>query len=177
MTAVGPSERVVGDTDKAPSSPAEPGSDEGDLPPAADRDDSEEQLASALRIAVMRLTRRLRTAQADESLTLSQLSALASLDRHGPCSPSALAEIERVQPPSMTRVIAALEERGLALRAPHETDRRQSVIALSEEGRCLLEVARRKRQAWLAQCLDDLPPSDQAALRNALPVLERLGKA
>ena len=136
----------------------------------------DEQLASALRIAVMRVTRRLRTAQADETLTLSQVSALASLDRHGPCSPSALAEIERVQPPSMTRVIAALEERGLAVRAPHETDRRQSVLAVSEAGRALLDETRRRRQAWLARCLEELPEADRAALRAALPVLERLGE-
>lgn len=143
--------------------------------PGAGEDDDEE-LASALRIAVMRVTRRLRTAQSDETLTLSQISALASLDRHGPCSPSALAEIERVQPPSMTRVIAALEERGLAVRAPHETDRRQSVLALSEAGRALLEETRLRRQAWLARCLEELPAADRAALRAALPVLERLGE-
>ena len=139
-------------------------------------EDDDEQLASALRIAMMRVARRLRTAQADETLTLSQISALASLDRHGPCSPSALAEIERVQPPSMTRVIAALEERGLAVRAPHETDRRQSVLALSEAGRALLDETRRRRHAWLARCLEELPEADRAVLRAALPVLERLGE-
>lgn len=137
----------------------------------------DERLASALRIAVMRLSRRLRAAQADESLTLSQLSALASLDRHGPCSPTALAEIERVQPPSMTRVLAGLEERGLTRRAPHETDRRQAVIDLSEAGRTLLEANRKQRHAWFARCLDDLSAEDRAVLRAALPVLERLGQA
>jgi DNA-binding MarR family transcriptional regulator len=137
----------------------------------------DEELASALRIAVMRLSRRLRSAQADESLTLSQISALSSLDRHGPCSPTALAEIERVQPPSMTRVLAGLEERGLARRAPHETDRRQAVIALSEAGKALLEETRRQRHAWLTRCLDELSEADRATLRAALPVLERLDEA
>lgn len=145
--------------------------------PAGEDAERDDQLASALRIAVMRLTRRLRSAQAVESLTLSQLSALSSLDRHGPCSPSALAEIERVQPPSMTRVIAALEERGLAWRTPHETDRRQAVIALTEQGRALLDDTRRRRDAWLTRCLEELPEEDRAALRAALPVLERLGDA
>lgn len=135
-----------------------------------------DQLAGALRIAVMRLTRRLRSEQTDESLTLSQVSALSSLDRHGPCSPSTLAELERVQPPSMTRVIAALEDRGLALRAPHETDRRQSVIALSDKGRALLDQARRQREAWLTRALADLPPDELRAIAAALPVLERLGE-
>lgn len=135
------------------------------------------EFAAGLRIAVLRLARRLRVERGDESLTLSQLSALSSLDRHGPCSPTALAEIERVQPPSMTRVLAGLEERGLARRAPHETDRRQAVIALSDAGRALLEETRRRRHAWLTRCLDELSEEDRAALRTALPILERLGEA
>lgn len=143
----------------------------------ADGLEHDERLAGALRIAVTRLGRRLRAAQADESLTLSQLSALASLDRHGPCSPTALAEIERVQPPSMTRVLAGLEERGLTRRAPHETDRRQAVIDLSDAGRALLEETRKQRHAWFTRCLDDLSPEDRERLRAALPVLERLGQA
>ena len=136
----------------------------------------EDELATALRIAVMRLTRRLRSAQADESLTLSQLSALSSLDRHGPCSPTALAELERVQPPSMTRVLAGLEDRGLARRAPHETDRRQAVIAISEEGKALLCQVRARRAAWLTRCLEELSEDDRAALVAALPVLQHLGE-
>lgn len=145
------------------------------LPPGGDIGGDDEQLASGLRIAVMRLTRRLRAEKTDNSLTLSQLSAMASLYRHGPCSPSMLAEIERVQPPSMTRVIAALEEAGLAVRAPHETDRRQSVITLSNEGRAVLEANRRQREAWLARILEDLPAEERSLLRAALPVLERIG--
>ena len=137
----------------------------------------DEQLASTLRMAVMRLSRRLRSAQADESLTLSQLSALSSLDRHGPCSPTVLAELEHVQPPSMTRVLAGLEVLGLTRRAPHETDRRQAVIDLSDAGRALLEETRRQRHAWLRRCLDELSDDDRAALRAALPVIERLGEA
>ncbi|MDA8034958.1 MAG: MarR family transcriptional regulator [Actinomycetota bacterium] len=128
-------------------------------------------------MAVMRLSRRLRSAQADESLTLSQLSALSSLDRHGPCSPTVLAELEHVQPPSMTRVLAGLEVLGLTRRAPHETDRRQAVIDLSDAGRALLEETRRQRHAWLRRCLDELSDDDRAALRAALPVIERLGEA
>ena len=159
----------------APSGPAGPRPGAAKGAPAADPG-GEDELATALRIAVMRLTRRLRSAQADESLTLSQLSALSSLDRHGPCSPTALAELERVQPPSMTRVIAGLEERGLTRRAPHETDRRQAVIAISDEGRALLNEARARRGAWLTRCLEELPAVERAALVAALPVLERLGE-
>jgi DNA-binding MarR family transcriptional regulator len=159
------------------TSPPPPARKPGTRPAGAEPPVVDEQLASTLRMAVMRLSRRLRSAQADESLTLSQLSALSSLDRHGPCSPTVLAELEHVQPPSMTRVLAGLEVLGLTRRAPHETDRRQAVIDLSDAGRALLEETRRQRHAWLRRCLDELSDDDRAALRAALPVIERLGEA
>lgn len=138
---------------------------------------SDLQLASALRIATMRLVRRLRVEKSDESLTLTQLSALASIDRHGPLSPTALAERERVQPPSMTRVIAVLEERGYVARTPHPTDRRQSVITATPAGHDLLAEDRRRREAWLARALEGLEEHERAALRAAVPIIERLGNA
>jgi DNA-binding MarR family transcriptional regulator len=134
------------------------------------------QLASSLRIAVMRLARRLRAERSDGTLGLSQLSALSTLERHGPLSPTALAELERIQPPSMTRVIAALEERRLVGREPHPSDRRQAVIAISDAGRQIVLEDRRRRQAWLARSLDDLGPGERALLEAALPVLERLSE-
>src|SRR5688572_5650500 len=82
-------------------------------------------LASALRVGVMRLTRRLRSQRADRTLTLSQLAALGTLERHGPMTPGELAAHEKVQPPSMTRVVATLESLGHVARAPHPTDGRQ----------------------------------------------------
>ncbi len=127
-------------------------------------------------MAVMRLTRRLRFERSDDTLTFSQLSALSSLDRHGPCSPTTLAEIERVQPPSMTRVIAALEERGYAARALHESDRRQFVIAITPQGRAMLADTRRRRDAWLAKGLEELDEGERELLRSVVPLLERLGK-
>lgn len=133
------------------------------------------QLASSLRIAMTRLSRRLRSERSDESLGLSQLSALNTLERYGRLSPTAMAEIEWIQPPSMTRVIAALEARGLACREPHPTDRRQAVIAITDEGRAIVEEDRRRREAWLARVLRSLSPGELDALRTALPVLERLG--
>jgi DNA-binding MarR family transcriptional regulator len=135
------------------------------------------QLSSSLRIAVMRLARRLRAERSDETLGLSQLSALATLERHGPLSPTALAELERIQPPSMTRVIANLEERRLVGRQPHPSDRRQAVIAISEDGRRIVLEDRRRREAWLARTLQNLSPEDRALLESALPVLERLSEA
>jgi DNA-binding MarR family transcriptional regulator len=130
-------------------------------------------LATALRIALLRIARRLR-AERDESLTLSQLSALSSLERVGQCSPSALAELEQVQPPSMTRVIAALEEHGYAARAPHAHDRRQAVIAITPAGSAVLAQTRQRATAWLAQALDAMTPDERALLAGALPLLQRL---
>lgn len=138
-------------------------------------DDEGARLASAFRIAVMRLSRRLRSERSDETLGLSQLSALASLMRSGPLSPTALAEIERIQPPSMTRVITALEERGLVERAPHSSDRRQSVIEITEGGRSIVLEDRRRRAAWLAMRFATLSKDEQAQIAAVLPIIERIG--
>jgi DNA-binding MarR family transcriptional regulator len=131
-------------------------------------------LASALRIAVMRLARRLRTERSSEGLTSSQLSVLGIIDREGPRSPTQLAAMERVQPPSMTRVVAALEELELVRRDRHLTDGRQCVIALTEHGRELLAEDRSRRQAWLACRLEELSPDEREVLRAAAPIIERL---
>lgn len=125
----------------------------------------------------MRLARRLRSQRADTSLSLSQLAALGSLDRHGPLTPGELAAYERVQPPSMTRVVAALEVAGMVTRTDHPTDRRQVLVAVSPEGRALLRDDRRRRDAWLAQRMRDLDPADLEVLRQAARVLDRLADA
>jgi len=131
-------------------------------------------LASDLRIAVMRLARRLRAERADLDLTMTQLATLASLERHGPMTPGALAGIERVRPPSMTRILAGLETRGLVLRAPHETDGRQVVVQVTEQAREMLRADRKRREAWLAQRLATLTPDDRKSLSDVIPVLEQL---
>ena len=97
---------------------------------------SDAGLATALRISVSRLARRLRVeriaqGQGDHALSDTQLAALAALERHEAMSPGELAEHEKVQPPSMTRVIAALEAGGLVTRMPHPTDRRQVVLTVT----------------------------------------------
>ena len=141
---------------------------------------SDAGLATALRISVSRLARRLRVERQAEglaSLSDTQLAALAVLDRHGAMTPGELAEHEKVQPPSMTRVIAVLEERRLVMRAPHLTDRRQVVLTVTEQGRELVSQARRRRDAWLAKRLKELSPQERAILRAAAPVLEKLSQA
>ncbi|MGA3353484.1 MAG: MarR family transcriptional regulator [Acidimicrobiales bacterium] len=135
------------------------------------------ELASTLRVGVMRLERRLRSERSSEGLTVSQLSVLGILGQRGPLSPTQLAAIERVQPPSMTRVIGALEELGLVHRHAHETDGRQSVIALSDAGRALLAEDRSRRQAWLARRLEELSPKQREALRLAAPIMQVLAES
>ena len=134
-------------------------------------------LASALRLSVLRLARRLRAERADTDLTLSQLSALASLERHGVLTPGELAAHERIRPPSMTRLVASLEEAGLVGRAAHPTDRRQVVLTVLEPGTALLREDRRRRDAWLSRQLRELAPADLELLRAAAAVLDRLADA
>lgn len=124
----------------------------------------------------MRLARRLRGQRSDETLSLTQLAALATLVRHGAMTPTALAEHERVQPPSMTRVIAALSERGLVERLDHATDRRQFVITVTPAGKAVVLEDRRRRDAWLTKQLAHFTPEERDVLRRAVPLLERLGE-
>ncbi len=139
-------------------------------------------LATALRISVSRLARRLRVERTEPGpgglmLSDTQLAALAALERHGEMTPGELAEHEKVQPPSMTRVIAALADWGLVTRAPHATDRRQVVLTVTPAGRDLVQRTRRRREAWLAKRLAELTPAERAALRAAAPILEKLSQA
>jgi DNA-binding MarR family transcriptional regulator len=141
------------------------------------RTTSDTALASSLRLAVMRLARRMRAERADTSLSLSQLAALATLDRHGPLTPSELAGQEKVQPPSMTRLVASLEAAGLVTRTAHPSDGRQVLLAVSPEGAALLHEDRQRREAWLAQRLRELDPDERAILRKAAAILDRLGSS
>ena len=142
------------------------------MPTAADT-----ALASTLRLAVMRLARRMRAERADTSLTLSQLAALATLDRHGPLTPGELAAHEKVQPPSMTRLLAVLEAADLVTRTAHPTDGRQVVMAVSPAGQALLREDRRRRDAWLAQRLRTLDAEEVAVLDRAAAILDRLANS
>jgi DNA-binding MarR family transcriptional regulator len=131
-------------------------------------------LASALRLSVVRLNRRLRGQRADTSVTLTQLAALSTLKRHGALTPGELAAHEKVQPPSMTRVLAALEERGLIERRPHPTDGRQALVELTTAGRELLRSEVRMREAWLSRKLGELSAEERVVLRSASELIDRL---
>jgi DNA-binding MarR family transcriptional regulator len=134
------------------------------------------ELAAQLRPALLRLTRLIRNQRVDMSVTLTQLSALATLRKHGPLSPGELAGIERVQPPSMTKVLALLEDRGLVTRQAHPTDRRQAVIVLAQPGIDLLDSERRSRDAWLSRRLAELTEDELALLLSVVPVLDKLAE-
>jgi DNA-binding MarR family transcriptional regulator len=135
-------------------------------------------LAAALRVSVARLTRRLRSERdpANE-LSIGQLSVLGTLHRDGECTVGELAMHERVRPPSMTRTVNGLEADGYVVRRGHEHDRRQVVVALADKGADTLAADRRRRDAWLAQRLRELTPSERAVLRQAAPIIERLANA
>ncbi|TDD03360.1 MarR family transcriptional regulator [Nonomuraea deserti] len=137
---------------------------------------SDAGLASALRVSMARLTRRLRRQAAAHSLTPTQFATLAAVERHSGITPGELAELEKVQPPSMTRVIAKLEERGLVARTPHPTDRRQVTVTVTEAAEKLLKEERRRKEAWLTQRLKELSPEERAILRQAAPILEKLSR-
>src|SRR6266702_2986174 len=116
-------------------------------------------LATALRISVSRLARRLRAQRTASGMTEAvlsetQLAALSALEVHHAMTPGELAEHEKVQPPSMTRVIAVLEE-----------------------GRAVVQRVRRRKDAWLARRLAELTAEERAALRAAVPVLEKLSQS
>jgi DNA-binding MarR family transcriptional regulator len=131
-------------------------------------------LAALLRPSLLRLTRLVRNQRVDMTVTLTQLSAMATLANAGPMSAGELANRERVQPPSMTKVLANLEERGLVRRAVHPSDKRQAIIEITDAGVALLESERRSRDAWLSRRLAELTPEERSLLRNVVPILDKL---
>ncbi|MGH3666291.1 MAG: MarR family winged helix-turn-helix transcriptional regulator [Egibacteraceae bacterium] len=129
--------------------------------------------ANRLRLAVMRLARRMRQ-HADTHSSPSQLSALSTLDRTGPIPLGELAAIEQIGPSTTTRIVACLEERGFVQRTTDPTDRRVVLVSVTRKGRRFLDRARSKASGYLAERMTDLSAADRKALARALPVLERL---
>lgn len=126
-----------------------------------------------IRLALTRLGRRVRQ-HAGPGITPSQQSVLFSIERRGPVTLGALASLEGVQPPSITRCVGLLEGKGLVTREPGEEDRRLTRVRLSDEGHALLAEVRQQRNVWLASLAAQLTPAEQAQLAAALPALERL---
>lgn len=147
------------------------------MPTAAQLAATDSGLAVELRVAVMRLRRRLAVERhPDNVLSLGAMTVLGVLYRSGELSVGELAQRERVQPPSMTRTVNHLEESGYVVRRPHETDRRQVLVALTESGRATVLADRARRDAWLACRLRELTAEQRAVLRQAAPILDALAK-
>jgi DNA-binding MarR family transcriptional regulator len=134
---------------------------------------SEEQLPARLRLVIARMARRLRQ-EAEGGLSPSQTAALATLEHRGPLSPSGLAEIEGVQRPTATRMIARLEEGGLVSRESDPGDGRSCLVALTPEGRTLLKKLRSRKTAYLAKQLNRLGDEERDTLARAAAILERV---
>ncbi|MEU6020928.1 MULTISPECIES: MarR family winged helix-turn-helix transcriptional regulator [unclassified Micromonospora] len=135
------------------------------------------QLAHQLRDAITRLNRRVRQARPVGDLTVTQLSALTSIRLGGALTPRELADVERVQPPTMTKIVAKLEERGLVQRTPHPTDGRQVILAVTAGGQDVLDQFERVRDEWLARRLTELSDTDRETLQHAAEILQRLSRA
>ena len=135
--------------------------------------DALDDLPARLRLAIARTARRMRQ-EAGADLSPSLTAALATIENHGPLTPSALAEIERIKRPTATRVIQRLEEDGLIERSADPTDGRSAVVAVTRQGEALLKKLRSRKNAYLARRLRELPADDVEALSRAADVLERL---
>lgn len=135
---------------------------------------STHDLSSALRIAVARLSRRLRAEKADDELSDSQTSTLAFLVREGAGTIGRLSEHERVTPPSMNRTVNRLEDAGYVRRTPDPEDGRKVVVVPTETGIQLVTETRRRRDAWLFQRLRRLTPEQRATLAEAAVIMREL---
>lgn len=135
------------------------------------------QLATQLRDAITRLNRRVRQTRPVGELTVTQFSALTSLELAGALTPRELADAERVQPPTMTRIVAKLEARGLVRRQPHPTDGRQVILSATDAGREVLGGLQRARDEWLAARLAELTDGERDTLARAATILHKVARA
>ena len=133
----------------------------------------DQELAGRLRLAITRTARRLRQ-EADAGLSPSLTAALATIDRHGPLTPSRLAEMERIQRPTVTRLLATLENDGLVERLTDPDDRRVSHVSITKEGRALVKKLRSRKNAYLSKRLRHLDDDELETLERATAILERI---
>jgi len=129
-------------------------------------------LAGELRLACMRISRRVRFESTHE-VPPHQFSVLVRLEET-PRTPGELAEIERVSAPSMTRTVGALVGRGLVARTADPSDGRQVILSLTDEGRRVLKEIRRRRDQWMTVRVKALSPDEQDVLRRAATILSRV---
>lgn len=133
-----------------------------------------ETLGGRLRVALTRISRRLRAEQGETDLTEGQLAVLSAIHRHGPMTPGALAEHERIRPPSMTRTVNGLAEIGLVVKVGDATDRRLVVVELTTPGAAEAAETKRRRNAWLVEALEELTEEERQTLAAASAILTRI---
>ncbi|MGK2321488.1 MarR family transcriptional regulator [Gordonia rhizosphera] len=138
---------------------------------------SDKALTAELSLAIVRLARRLRGRRVSKVVSLTQLSALHTLHHEGPMTPGALACAERVQPPSMTRVIASLSDLGMVRREPHPTDGRQAIVTLAPRGSEVITAELDAREEWLSARLDELSDDERETLAAAVPIIQKIVNA
>jgi len=127
-----------------------------------------------LRIAILRLSRRMRLERAGEDVTDGQLAVLSVLWKEGPQTLGSLAEHDRVTPPSMNRTVNALVEASLVTRESSPDDGRKVLITATEAGLAIARETKRRRVAWFARQLDTLTPQERASIDAATPILRQL---
>ncbi|AZG45375.1 putative HTH-type transcriptional regulator [Gordonia insulae] len=140
----------------------------------ADMPRTDTTLSGELALAVVRLARRLRGRRVSKVVSLTQLSAMSTLHHEGPMTPGALALAERVQPPSMTRVIASLSDLGMVRREPHPTDGRQAIVTLAERGSEVITAELDAREEWLSARIEELTPEERATLSAVVPIIKKI---
>ncbi|MDX6595383.1 MAG: hypothetical protein QOI72_765 [Solirubrobacterales bacterium] len=130
--------------------------------------------AARLRLGIVRTARRLRQEAAAEAsgLTPTSTAALATIERHGPLTPSELAKLERVQRPTVTRTLGCLEREGLVERTPDPADGRSALVSVNSAGRERLRRLRGRKNAYLARRMRDMPAVDIEVLERAAEILE-----
>ncbi len=136
---------------------------------------SRQEVIPELRLGIMRLSRRLRLERpAADALTPSQLAVLATLVRCGPMTPRALANSERIKPPSATRIVSSLEEEGLVTKEQDPDDGRQVLVYLTDRALERVEASREAKNAWLIERVGRLPKEDQDRILAVAPLLNQL---
>ena len=140
------------------------------------KDSSLTDSAARLRLGIVRTARRLRQEAASEAtgLTPTSTAALATIERHGPLTPSELAQLEAVKRPTVTRTLGCLDREGLIVRTPDPTDGRSALVAINAAGRERLRRLRGRKNAYLARRMRYLPPADVETLELAAEILERM---
>lgn len=131
-------------------------------------------LSTDLRIAVNRLSRTLRGQKADTTMTDAQFSALARLHRDGAMSLADLSRQDGVTPPSMSKTVAVLLERGLVSKVGHGDDRRKVLLGTTPDGAAFVEETRRRRDDWLTPRLAELTEAERQTLTDATEIMRRL---